>query len=116
IEIGRLSGPLPCPPQESENPGLREFWRAADSAMQLVGLAQQAFGDPVEQLPADGAAPLRAPEPLQRLAQRADVLRNLVTVLRVSAAHRLQNLGETGPPPALLRREIGSSPERFAIG
>ena len=116
IAIGRLAGALPGPPQQFENPGLREFRRRADPTMQLIGLAQQTFGDFVEQLPADGAAPLRTAEPLQSLAQWDDVLRHLVAVSRIGVAHRLQDLWKSRPAPTLLRREIGPAPERLALG
>src|SRR5437868_218959 len=74
IAIGRLAAVLPRPPQKFENPGLRKFRRGADPAVQLVGLPQQAFGDPFEQLRGDRAAALRTAELLQRLAQRDNVL------------------------------------------
>jgi hypothetical protein len=43
-------------------------------------------------------------------ARRAVLLEPLVNPVPMMA--RLQHLRETGPPPALLRRELGSAPKR----
>ena len=54
----------------------------ADAAMDLVDLAQQPLGDRVELRAGDRTAVLRLAQPLQRLAQRRDILRDIVAFRR----------------------------------
>src|SRR6516164_11838958 len=116
VAVRRLAGALPGAPKEFEDPGLREFGGSADAAVQLVDLPKQALGDRIELGSGDRAAALRAPELLQRLTQRDDVLGDLVAVLHVGIAHRFEDLWKTGPAPALLWREVGAAPEGLAVG
>jgi hypothetical protein len=48
IAIGYLTGALSGPPQQFEDPGLREFRRTADTAVELIDPTQQPFRHAVE--------------------------------------------------------------------
>src|SRR5215471_10135893 len=90
VAIGWLAGAFPRPPQQFEDSSLWKLRRGADPAVQLVGLAQQALGDSVEQLRPDPTAALRSPELLQGFAQRGDILCHVIALLRIGVAYRVQ--------------------------
>src|SRR5205823_14995551 len=100
--IGLATGALPGAPQQFEDAALREFRRVADAAIQRIDLAQQPLGHAVEQLRRYALSGLRLFQALQRVAQRGNVLHDVVAVLRVGRADRVQDLRETGPTPARL--------------
>ena len=116
LTIGLAAGALPGAPQQFEDAALREFRRVADAAVQRVDLAQQALGDLVEEFRRDALAGLRLLEALQRLAQGDDVLHDVVAVLLVGRADRVQDLRKARAAPARLGRVIGAAPEGLALG
>ena len=115
VAVLRIAGFGPGAPDQVEQSALREFRRAGQAAMGAVHPAEQEFGDLQEGLPGDRPAGLIDAEAGQRVLQGVGVGADLVALLTVDGRDPVENRGESGPAPAIFRREIGAAPERLAV-
>ncbi len=116
VEIGTLRGSEIGAPEQLKDRGLRKFRRLADAAMERIDLAGQALGDAVDHVHRDGIAAFRLREPVQGLAQRLDVLGDLVGLATMGFGDAAEHVLEAGAAVARGWRKIGAAPERLAIG
>ena len=108
--------PLPGPPEQLHDRGLRKLGRRADAAVKGIDLPREAFGDPIEQVERDGAASLVRGEIFKGLAQGAYVLGDILRRLLIGIRDPVQDLDEAGSAVARLGRKVGAAPKGLAVG
>src|SRR5579875_3936092 len=103
-------------PKQAENRRVGKFRRAPKAALLRVGGLQKPLKDALQGRLIRHRALLRDRELPKRRAEGMGILFQRRSVVLPGLRDRLQDLAERGAPPARLRWEVGSAPERGAIG